>query len=135
MNYVQPFLMRKAVGSKIVEYHEALSVKDAVAHLRQHGSFVGMSAYGSRVQLNEMTQQHRCECVVESVFIIYIFSNLSVNDYRLEMPRNDSLSVIVCESLPPVSVCVLHEVDRSICLYLYSPYDDTVDNCSSPISI
>jgi hypothetical protein len=58
-NYVQPFLMRKTVNSKIVEYHEALSVKDAVAHLRAHGSFVGLTAYGSRVHLNDMTPQHR----------------------------------------------------------------------------
>jgi hypothetical protein len=36
--------------------------------------------------------------------IRFFFSNLSVNDYRTEMPRNESLSVIVCESLPPVSV-------------------------------
>src|SRR4051812_28661582 len=54
--HVQPMLMRRphTSGTRLVERYEALSVKDAVDHLKKYGSFQGLTASGSKLQLADV---------------------------------------------------------------------------------
>uniref|UniRef100_A0A914VXT0 Sodium/hydrogen exchanger n=1 Tax=Plectus sambesii TaxID=2011161 RepID=A0A914VXT0_9BILA len=97
--YVQPRLMRRPHTSctKIVDRYEALSVKDAVDHLKKYGSFQGLIASTSKLQLAD----------IEASSSLLLQPSLpQVPQLELDvqtLPRVESLGTIVRETLPPVS--------------------------------
>ncbi|MCP9266164.1 Sodium/hydrogen exchanger [Dirofilaria immitis] len=57
-NYVKPYLMSnsKSGADRLVDYHEHIQVKEAVQHLKVHGSFVGLPTAQSKVNLEQSAE-------------------------------------------------------------------------------
>uniref|UniRef100_A0A0R3RMM6 Sodium/hydrogen exchanger n=1 Tax=Elaeophora elaphi TaxID=1147741 RepID=A0A0R3RMM6_9BILA len=58
-NYVKPYLMSnaKSGADRLIDYHEHIQVKEAVQHLKVHGSFAGLPTAQSKVNLEQVTTE------------------------------------------------------------------------------
>ncbi|VDN57847.1 unnamed protein product [Dracunculus medinensis] len=98
--YLQPFLMfdQKTKAEMLVDYNEHIQVKEAIEHLKQHGSFLGLPSLGSRTGLAQS------ETLASNAGNLYLFLLLPDNMYKrtgrpkdihLSLPRKESISTFI----------------------------------------
>ncbi|KAM3726589.1 putative Na(+)/H(+) antiporter nhx-9 [Dirofilaria immitis] len=98
-NYVKPYLMSnsKSGADRLVDYHEHIQVKEAVQHLKVHGSFVGLPTAQSKVNLEQSAEI--TQLVADNRK--YSKNDLEANgltvsaEMRMKIPRNESISVFL----------------------------------------
>ncbi|VDN21987.1 unnamed protein product [Gongylonema pulchrum] len=97
-HYVKPYLMSnaKSGADRLVDYHEHIQVKEAVRHLKVHGSFVGLATTQSKANLQQMEASH---LVSDNAYVESGLTGdtLKPNDTNAKMPRNESISVFLRE--------------------------------------
>ncbi|KAL3981896.1 sodium/hydrogen exchanger 3 [Acanthocheilonema viteae] len=125
-NYVKPYLMSnaKSGADRLIDYHEHIQVKEAVQHLKVHGSFVGLPTAQSKVNLEQATTETKQPLVVGDQK--YTRSNLEANglttsaEIRMKIPRNESISIFLRDKF--------NELNSPVSTGVYSRHLLDVDN-------
>ncbi|VDK69095.1 unnamed protein product [Onchocerca ochengi] len=124
-NYVKPYLMSnsKSGADRLVDYHEHIQVKEAVHHLKVHGSFVGLPTAQSKVSLEQPATEN-AQLVVGNRK--YTKSDLEANgltvstEMRIKIPRNESISLFLRDKFS--------ELNSPVSTGVYSRHLLDVDN-------
>uniref|UniRef100_A0A915PP66 Sodium/hydrogen exchanger n=1 Tax=Setaria digitata TaxID=48799 RepID=A0A915PP66_9BILA len=125
-NYVKPYLMSnaKSGADRLVDYHEHIQVKEAVQHLKVHGSFVGLPTAQSKVNL-EQAATETSQLVVDDD-TKNIKNDIEANglimstEMRVKIPRNESISVFLRDKF--------NELNSPVSTGVYSRHLLDVDN-------
>ncbi|VDN24034.1 unnamed protein product [Gongylonema pulchrum] len=124
-HYVKPYLMSnaKSGADRLVDYHEHIQVKEAVRHLKVHGSFVGLATTQSKANLQQMEASH---LVSDNAYVESGLTGdtLKPNDTGAKMPRNESISVFLREKFDQLN-SVSH---KPVSFGVYSRHLLDVDN-------
>lgn len=124
-NYVKPYLMSnaKSGADRLVDYHEHIQVKEAVQHLKVHGSFAGLPTAQSKVNLEQATIE-TSQLVLGNQ--IYTRNNLEANrlsvlaEMQVKIPRNESISVFLRDKF--------NELNSPVSTGVYSRHLLDIDN-------
>ncbi|VDO25326.1 unnamed protein product [Brugia timori] len=123
-NYVKPYLMSnaKSGADRLVDYHEHIQVKEAVQHLKVHGSFAGLPTAQSKVNLEQATIE-TSQLVLGNQFTrIYTRNNLEANglsvlaEMQVKIPRNESISVFLRDKFNELNSVLIFQ--SLVCVYL-----------------
>ncbi|KAK6110101.1 sodium/hydrogen exchanger 3 [Brugia pahangi] len=127
-NYVKPYLMSnaKSGADRLVDYHEHIQVKEAVQHLKVHGSFAGLPTAQSKVNLEQATIE-TSQLVLGNQFTrVYTRNNLETNglsvlaEMQVKIPRNESISVFLRDKF--------NELNSPVSTGVYSRHLLDIDN-------
>ncbi|KAK6110103.1 sodium/hydrogen exchanger 3 [Brugia pahangi] len=124
-NYVKPYLMSnaKSGADRLVDYHEHIQVKEAVQHLKVHGSFAGLPTAQSKVNLEQATIE-TSQLVLGNQ--VYTRNNLETNglsvlaEMQVKIPRNESISVFLRDKF--------NELNSPVSTGVYSRHLLDIDN-------
>uniref|UniRef100_A0A1I7W394 Sodium/hydrogen exchanger n=1 Tax=Loa loa TaxID=7209 RepID=A0A1I7W394_LOALO len=124
-NHVKPYLMSnaKSGADRLVDYHEHIQVKEAVQHLKVHGSFVGLPTAQSKVNLEQAATETPQLMVGDRK---YRRSNLDANglivsaQMQVKVPRNESISIFLRDKF--------NELNSPVSTGVYSRHLLDVDN-------
>ncbi|OZC09175.1 sodium/hydrogen exchanger 3 family protein [Onchocerca flexuosa] len=124
-NYVKPYLMSnsKSGADRLVDYHEHIQVKEAVHHLKVHGSFVGLPTAQSKVNLEHPVTEN-AQLVLGNRKCTK--SDLEANgltmsaEMRIKIPRNESISLFLRDKF--------NELNSPVSTGVYSRHLLDVDN-------
>ncbi|EJW88873.1 sodium/hydrogen exchanger [Wuchereria bancrofti] len=124
-NYVKPYLMSnaKSGADRLIDYHEHIQVKEAVQHLKVHGSFAGLPTAQSKVNLEQATSEISQLVLGDQV---YTRNNLEANglsvstEMQVKIPRNESISVFLRDKF--------NELNSPVSTGVYSRHLLDVDN-------
>uniref|UniRef100_A0AAF5PGH4 Sodium/hydrogen exchanger n=1 Tax=Wuchereria bancrofti TaxID=6293 RepID=A0AAF5PGH4_WUCBA len=127
-NYVKPYLMSnaKSGADRLIDYHEHIQVKEAVQHLKVHGSFAGLPTAQSKVNLEQATSEISQLVLGDQFTRVYTRNNLEANglsvstEMQVKIPRNESISVFLRDKF--------NELNSPVSTGVYSRHLLDVDN-------